>query len=142
MRYPVCVDRHMDEGFTWDWLRSFLAIVRAGRLTLAAKQLGVTHSTLSRRIAALEKSLQVELFHRRPAGYALTAKGEDLYERAQAMESLALAAMAEVAGDSLRVAGTIRVGAPDGFGTFFLAPRLGGLCAAHPAPVQPVQARG
>jgi DNA-binding transcriptional LysR family regulator len=122
----------MAEPMSWDSLQSFLAVVRAGRLTVAARQLGVTHSTLSRRIASLEQSLQTQLFHRRPTGYALTAQGERLVETAQAMEAMALGVAAELSGARLRVAGTVRIGAPDGFGTFFLAPVLGKLANAHP----------
>jgi len=128
----MCKNAHMADTLDWDALQSFLAIVRAGRLTVAARQLGVTHSTLSRRVTGLEHSLQVKLFHRRPAGYALTAQGERLLASAQAMEGEALAAMTDLTGSRVRVAGAIRVGAPDGFGTFFLAPRLGKLAAAHP----------
>ena len=122
----------MAEPLHWDALQSFLAVVRAGRLTVAARQMGVTHSTLSRRIASLERSLQAQLFHRRPTGYALTAHGERLLEAAQSMEGTALAAASEISGDRLRVAGTVRIGAPEGFGTFFLAPLLGKLAASHP----------
>jgi DNA-binding transcriptional LysR family regulator len=122
----------MVQRFDWDALRSFLAVVRCGRLTVAAKQLGVDHSTLSRRIAGLEQNLQVRLFDRQPSGYTLTPQGETLFESAQAMEATALGILATVAGSSLNVAGTVRIGAPDGFGTSFLASRLGRLGQAHP----------
>jgi DNA-binding transcriptional LysR family regulator len=122
----------MTDRFDWDALQSFLAVVRAGRLTAAAQQLGVNHSTLSRRITGLETALQARLFHRRPAGYSLTVQGERLLEMAQTVENTVMAAMAEIAGSSLRVAGTVRIGATEGFGTIFLAPRLGKLGRAHP----------
>ena len=128
----MCIDQHMADLLKWDALQSFLAVVRTGRLTMAARHLGVSHSTLSRRIASLERSLQTQLFHRRPTGYALTAQGERLVETAQAMEAMALDVVAELSGARLRVAGTVRIGAPDGFGTFFLAPLLGKLASAHP----------
>jgi DNA-binding transcriptional LysR family regulator len=122
----------MVQQFDWNALQSFLAIVRSGRLTLAAKQLGVDHSTLSRRIADLERTLQVRLFDRQPGGYTLTPQGEALLDSAQAMESTALDILTNVAGSSLKIAGTVRIGAPDGFGTHFLAPRLGKLGQTHP----------
>ncbi|MEE3624346.1 LysR family transcriptional regulator [Nitrospirillum sp. BR 11752] len=122
----------MESSFDWDALQSFLAVVRAGKLTAAARRMGVDHSTLSRRIADLERTLQTQLFTRSVQGYALTPQGEKLLASAQAMESVALGILGEVAGSSLKVAGTVRIGAPDGFGTVFLAPRLGDLGAAHP----------
>ena len=132
MRIPLCVDSHMADSFDWNALQSFLAVARAGRLTVAARQLGVDHSTLSRRLVALEGALQTRLFDRRTNGYTLTAQGERLLESAQAMESVALTVLTEIAGGRLRVAGTVRIGAPDGFGTIFLAPQLGRLGALHP----------
>ncbi|MFG1479957.1 LysR family transcriptional regulator [Xanthobacter sp. V4C-4] len=118
--------------FDWSDLRFFLAVARAGRLTAAAARLGVEHSTVSRRIGALEATLGAKLFDRRPHGYGLTAAGERLLAAAEGMESLALAAQGSIAGADLGVAGTVRIGAPDGFGTFFLAPRIAALAQMHP----------
>jgi DNA-binding transcriptional LysR family regulator len=132
LRIRLCVEPHMVDSFDWNALQSFLAVARAGRLTVAARQLGVDHSTLSRRIVALEEALQARLFDRRTNGYTLTSQGERLLESAQAMESVALTVLSEIAGARLQVAGTVRIGAPDGFGTSFLAPRLGRLGAQHP----------
>lgn len=118
--------------FDWSDLRFFLAVARAGRLTVAAARLKVEHSTVSRRIAALEAALGAKLFDRRPHGYGLTAAGERLMSAAEGMESLALAAQGEIGGADLGVAGTVRIGAPDGFGSYFLAPRIGALADLHP----------
>ena len=122
----------MTSDLDWDGLRSFLAVARAGRLTIAARQTGVDHSTLSRRIGALERSVGAKLFDRQVTGYALTTSGEQLLEAAQAMESLLVTASSAIAERRLAVAGTVRVGAPEGFGTRFLATRLAGLRAIHP----------
>jgi DNA-binding transcriptional LysR family regulator len=48
----------------WDNLRTFLAIVRAGRVSGAARRLGVEHTTIGRRLAGLEADLGVPLFYR------------------------------------------------------------------------------
>lgn len=122
----------MPEQFDWNALQSFLAVVRCGRLTAAARQLGIDHSTLSRRIVELEASLQVRLFDRQPSGYSLTPQGESLLDAAQVMETTAIGILSNVAGSSTKLAGTVRIGAPDGFGTNFLAPRLGRLAQSHP----------
>jgi len=119
-------------GFDWDALKTFLAVARAGRLTAAAQRLGADHTTVSRRITGLETSLGASLFHRSPSGYTLTSHGERLMATAEAMESLSLAAQSEVGGADLRVTGAVRIGAPEGFGSAFLAPRLGALAARHP----------
>jgi len=118
--------------FEWSLLKSFLAVARAGRLTVAARRMGLDHSTLSRRIVALEKSLQAQLFDRAATGYTLTSAGEHLLAHAQGVESVMLRIHTELGGTSLRVAGTVRIGAPEGFGTFFLAPLLGRMCTLHP----------
>lgn len=118
--------------FDWDDLRYFLAVARAGRLTVAARRLGADHTTVSRRITALESALQAKLFERRPQGYVLTEQGERLLGFAERMEGQALAVASEVGGSDLALSGTVRVGAPDGLGTYFLAAELGALAERHP----------
>jgi len=59
----------MSYPFDWNDLKAFLAVMRTGRLTVAAKSLRVEHSTLSRRINRLEQALDVKLFERMPTGY-------------------------------------------------------------------------
>jgi DNA-binding transcriptional LysR family regulator len=118
--------------FDWDDLRFFLAVARVGRLTVAARRLGADHATVSRRITALEESLKAKLFERRPQGYALTEHGERLLGKAEAIETQALAVSSEIGGADLALSGTVRIGAPDGFGTMFLAPRAAALAAQYP----------
>jgi len=122
----------MSNDFNWNDLRSFLAVARAGRLTVAARNLGIDHSTLSRRISALETALRVKLFERRSLGYTLTSAGEELLEEARAMESMAIGVQARVSNTDLGLSGAVRVGSPEGFGTYFLAPYLGALSSDHP----------
>ncbi|MDD2704488.1 MAG: LysR family transcriptional regulator [Acidocella sp.] len=122
----------MSENFDWDLLQSFLAVARTGKLTLAARRLGVDHSTLSRRLTALEAALGAKLFERQLSGYTLTHQGERLVDRAETMESTILAIQSDVGQSRARVSGTVRIGVPDGFGTSFLAPVIGRLAAAQP----------
>ncbi|MGL4973876.1 MAG: LysR family transcriptional regulator [Bosea sp. (in: a-proteobacteria)] len=121
------------ERFDWDDLRFFLAVARSGRLTAAARRLGADHATVSRRITSLEESLKAKLFERRPQGYGLTTHGERLLAKAESMETDALAIQSEIGGADMALSGTVRIGAPDGFGTSFLAPRLPKLMAAYPS---------
>lgn len=119
-------------AFDWDDLRFFLAVARAGRLTAAARQLEADHTTVSRRISALEGALKAKLFERKPQGYSLTEQGERLLGLAEGMETQALAVASQVGGADLALSGTVRIGAPDGIGTYFLAPELGALAERHP----------
>ncbi|MGA9581083.1 MAG: LysR family transcriptional regulator [Allosphingosinicella sp.] len=118
--------------FDWNDLRAFLAVARSGRLTAAAARLGVDHSTLSRRIGALEHGLKTRLFDRSPSGYTLTDQGRRLIPIGEEMERLALGAGEAVGGSSTSVAGIVRIGSPEGFGSYFLAPRIARLKAQHP----------
>jgi DNA-binding transcriptional LysR family regulator len=116
----------------WDDVRIFLAVARAGQILGAAKRLGLNHATVSRRVAALEESLKARLFRRLTTGSELTPAGEHFLGVAERMEADMIAARAEIAGEGDDVSGTVRIGAPDGFGVAFLAPRLGELTGRHP----------
>jgi len=116
----------------WDDLQDFLAIARCGRLTEAARALGVEHTTLSRRLTRLEASLGTRLFDRRPVGYSLTPEGALLLPRAEAAERAAQAVWSGGIANGTAVTGTVRVGTPEAFGTCCLAERLGDLAIRHP----------
>ena len=115
----------------WDDVRVFLAIARHGQILGAARSLGLNHATVARRLTALEESLGSRLVHRRTVGTELTGDGERFLEAAELMESASLAATEAAGGDSI-VEGVVRIGAPDGFGVAFLAPRIGELVERHP----------
>lgn len=117
--------------YNWDDLRFFLAVARSGRLTAAARQLGAEHTTVSRRITSLEKGMNAQLFERRPQGYTLTEQGNKLLISAEKMESLAIAAQGEISGADYALSGAVRIGSPEGFGTYFLAPCLAKLSLIH-----------
>ena len=119
-------------GFmNWDDVRIFLAVARAGQILGAAKRLGLNHATVSRRLAALEEALRTKLFRRHTTGSELTAAGERFLSVAERMEADMISARADLAGEGDEVSGIVRIGAPDGFGVAFLAPRLGSLTEAH-----------
>jgi DNA-binding transcriptional LysR family regulator len=115
----------------WDDYRYFLAVARAGTLSAAAERLGTEHTTVARHIHALERALNTRLFHKSHLGYALTDAGERLLATAEAIESALLASRAAAVGEQ-EIAGIVRIGAPDGFGSMFLAPRIHALTARHP----------
>lgn len=117
--------------YNWNDLRFFLAVARSGRLTAAARLLGAEHTTVSRRITNLERDINTKLFERRPQGYTLTEQGSKLLVSAEEMESLAIAAQGEISGSDYALSGAVRIGSPEGFGTYFLAPCLARLSLIH-----------
>lgn len=116
----------------WDDVRIFLAVARTGQILAASKRLGLNHATLSRRLTSLEAALKTRLFVRRTNGCELTAEGGIFLNAAERMETEMLAAQANLGHTDTAIAGTVRVGAPDGFGVSFLAPRMGRLIERHP----------
>lgn len=123
----------LDQGaIDWDDFRFVLAIVRGGSVSAAARQLGVDHATVIRRVDRLEKHLSAKLFDRRKTGYLLTEAGQRVADSAEAMESTIVANQEQVGGSVARLTGTVRIGAPDGFGTAFLAPRLTAFADRYP----------
>ena len=116
----------------WDDVRLFLAVARNGQLLAASRRLGINHATLGRRMTALEHALGTRLLVRRTNGCELTAEGEVYLAAAERMEAEMLAAQAATGQIDTSVAGTVRLGAPDGFGVSFLAARLGRLMQQHP----------
>ena len=118
--------------FDWNDLRSFLAVVRTGRLTVAAARLGIDHSTLSRRITALEGALQVRLFDRLPTGYVLTEAGQGLVGEAERIEAVAIRISSDLVDAKAQMSGPVRVATPEGFGSYFVAHHLADLAEQHP----------
>jgi DNA-binding transcriptional LysR family regulator len=116
----------------WDDVRLFLSVARSGQFLSAARKLGVNHATLSRRVSALEAAIGTQLFLRSTNGCELTEEGQRLLEGAERMETEMLNAQANLGRVDTAVAGTVRIGAPDGLGVSFLAPRLGRLTARYP----------
>lgn len=116
----------------WDDVRFFLSVARTGQFLAAARKLGVNHATLSRRVTALEQALKAQLFIRSTSGCDLTEAGRSFLLSAERMETEMLSAQASLGHIDTAVSGTVRIGAPDGFGVSFLAPRLGRLIARHP----------
>jgi molybdate transport repressor ModE-like protein len=118
----------------WDNLRYFLELARTGTLAAAARRTGVEHTTVARRIQALEKQMGAPLFAREATGHRLTEAGRQLLPAVEAMEAAVLgmerAAPANAASGG--PSGLVRVGVSEGFGTLILAPQLARLTQRHP----------
>ncbi|WP_420144373.1 LysR family transcriptional regulator [Sphingobium sp.] len=118
--------------FDWDDLRIFLAVARGRKIAPAARMLGVDATTIVRRLARLEKALGAELFEIGAGDRILTARGLDLLQHAEAVESAALSAVERVGGMEQKRAGHVRLSVAEGFGTWVLAPGMGDFNRQHP----------
>ena len=116
----------------WDDMRFFLQVARTGRLTEAARALGVDHATVSRRVGALERALSARLFDRSPRGYALTEAGRALMPTAEAMESASMLAAAEVGGRQDELSGAVRIGMPEGAASHLAPAAVADLVESYP----------
>ncbi len=116
----------------WDNLQVFLMIARTGRISAAARRLGVEHTTVSRRLDALEKELAVPLFYRTTTGYLPTAHGKNMMAKAETMERAAIAAAARAREGSGAVAGCVRLAMAPEFASHWLAPQLPAFRVQYP----------
>jgi DNA-binding transcriptional LysR family regulator len=117
----------------WDDLKHFLAVARSGSLTEAAQNLRTSASTVSRRIAVLEKKLGARLFDRTSSGYSLAESGIEIRRSAEDVEAAALSVERAALGRDKRPTGLVRVTASDDIAANLIAPHLGCFKAAHPS---------
>lgn len=118
---------HLD----WDHLRTTLFLARTGSVRRAARELGVSHATILRRVDALERASGVRLFDRGADGYALTPAGQDVFDSAGAVEEIVGGLERRIEGRDLRLAGPVRVTLPDPFVPIVL-PALRAFGELHP----------
>jgi DNA-binding transcriptional LysR family regulator len=116
----------------WDDLKYFLAVARSGSLTEAGQTLKTSASTVSRRIAVLEKKLVARLFHRKSSGYALTESGIVILRKAEEVEEAALAVERVALGRDTHATGVVRVTASDDIAANLIAPHLGRFRELYP----------
>lgn len=117
----------------WDDLRHFVAAARHGSFAAAGRELGVEHTTVARRVAALEERLNAKLFDRARDGLRLTSAGDqvlarasEIQERVQSVERLAGTFRDEDAGEVVLSSGTV-------LAESFVFPGLPRLRARHPS---------
>ncbi|WP_158167089.1 LysR family transcriptional regulator [Mycolicibacterium smegmatis] len=112
-----------------DDLLVLLAVGRTGRYTTAADELGINHTTISRRIAALEEALGGRVLTRGAGGWELTDLGRDALAAAETVE----AAVTSLAADRRRqLEGVVRISATDGFSAYIAAPAAAQVQREHP----------
>ena len=116
----------------WELYRSFLAVVREGSLSGAARALALTQPTIGRHIDALEQALQVSLFTRSQAGLNATEGATALVPFAEAMASAAAALQRAASGEAEDERGVVRITASEMVGTEVLPACLASFREAHP----------
>ncbi|MBL1242136.1 MAG: LysR family transcriptional regulator [OCS116 cluster bacterium] len=117
----------------WDDLRILLAVWRGGTASAASKELGISHATVSRRMAALERQLKVRLVDRASLSWVVTPLGEQLARLAETMEQSANEAARIAHAHGQELAGTVCISAPAITIPTLIAPALEVFRAEYPA---------
>jgi len=116
----------------WDLYRTFLAVLREGSLSGAARFLGLAQPTVGRHIDSLEQAVGFPLFTRSQHGLAATEAAVDLRPYAETLSSTAAALLRAASGQGCAVQGAVRVSASDVMGVEVLPPVLAELRERHP----------
>lgn len=106
----------------WDDLRLFLAVARTGSISGAAKQLGVQHSTISRRMRQFEEKLGTRLIERKSGRYELTQAGENVKEASGRIEREVLGVDGALHGEDTQLVGSLKVAALNNMASSVLMP--------------------
>lgn len=114
-----------------DDLLILLAVSRSGKFTTAAQALGLNHTTVSRRIAALEKALGGRVLARAAGGWEVTELGAEAVLVAERIEA-AVGALGPSDAAPDPITGVVRMTATDGFSAYIAAPAVARLRREHP----------
>jgi len=115
----------------WDDARFVLALARMRTIRAAAKSLCVNHTTVSRRITAMETQLSARLFEQTSTGYVLTASGRIIVQAAEGMEDLLHGSQQQIEGADTELTGNVHVHIPDIFNDWVCS-QLAPFSAQHP----------
>jgi DNA-binding transcriptional LysR family regulator len=113
-------------------LRVLVAVVDAGTHTRAARALGISQSTVSETLSALERALGVALFRKAAKGMALTPSGEIVLAYARRMSAVASELAGALAGASSDLNFTLVVSAVESVSAYVLPSRLAALRSRWP----------
>ncbi len=116
----------------WDDLRLFLAVARTGSISGAAKQLGIQHSTVSRRMRSFEEKMGVRLLERIKSGYELTSAGEHIKRAADKIEAEILNVDGVVVDQDQQLSGPVKVTAINNMASSILMPMFAEFNKANP----------
>jgi len=113
-------------------MKVLLALSRKGSARGAAQELGVSNSTVTRRLDEMESTLQTQLFDRTPDGYRMTASAEEMLPTAEHVEELIHGVERKITGGDQELEGSIRLTLPDTGGLGFLMERLAEFARTYP----------
>ena len=120
------------QSMDWNDITYFLAVAEQGSLSGAAQKLAVNHSTVFRRINALESKLGARLFERLPNGYRLTELGDSALRHAQDAHDAMHSFERTIVGRDYQLTGVVRVTAPPSMVSKYLAPCAAGFHKEYP----------
>ncbi|WP_457972063.1 LysR family transcriptional regulator [Arthrobacter sp. D1-17] len=115
-----------------DDLLILLTVARLGRFNAVAETLGTTHTTISRRILALDKQLGGRTLERSPHGWELTELGTSAVAAAEAIEETLGSLAGAIGQECDALSGLVRISTSDGFGAEFVTPALVHIQQRHP----------
>lgn len=118
--------------FSWDLIATFLAVMKGGSLSAAARSLGIAQPTVRRHIEELEGALGVVLFTRSPAGLTPTDAAQAVLAHAEGMAGLAGALVRATQTDRTTISGTLRLSCSEIMATEVIPALIAPLLAAHP----------
>lgn len=136
---PIGADKYSDgenlpasARADWSDLRVFLHVAESGSISAAARTLQLSQPTVSQRLRDLELRLNTQLFARGPQGVVLTEAGVKIREHAAAMQRSASTIDRLLREFDARAEGRVKIAAPDGIGSFWIAPRAPALQRVNP----------
>lgn len=116
----------------WDHLRFFLALANTGSMTLAARELGVSHTTVLRRVRAIEKELETHLFDHTMQGHVLTPAGDSLHAEVQKVKYAVDNISRQISGVDQLIEGAVVITTTDTLGYCFMPSIVTRLHQRHP----------
>jgi DNA-binding transcriptional LysR family regulator len=116
----------------WDDLRYFLSVARAGSISAAGRELGVKHTTVARRIQALETDMDARLFDRTPTGYVMTQIAENLLDKVSVIEDKVKLIDRQASHSDSALAGPLKLTVAFELANRILLPKLDSFYQAYP----------
>lgn len=116
----------------WSDLHTFLEVARSGSASNASERLHVDVTTVRRRVASLESAVGLALLVKAGRSLQLSGDGERIYGIVSQMEELSRAISRDATDAARDLVGIVRVSTMEGFGSYFLAPRLSEFVRLHP----------
>jgi len=119
--------------FDWHILKSFALVGEHGSLSAAARVAGISQSTMSRHLSALERAVDARLVERKPSGIVLTSSGLAMFEHVRKMSDAASQLSYSMRSKQGAISGSVRITASEFVAAFVLPEILSSLRAAEPA---------